>query len=238
MATSAIRYFETKIFFMMAILILQLGVGAFTKSEVTIAVLLPFSGPRPIGRTVASAAAIAVDDINKNQQLLPSTTLNFVWNDTRCDETQGLATIVNYLTNPKTIDAFIGPGCDEVCRAGGLLASYWNVPMVSWGCTSSTLTDTERYPTFARTVGSLTQVAPLVAAVIKHWQWRNACILTSTNAMWQHTAKAIQFTLVENGINVKYYQSFEPGPSQRNRQKIIVQEARQTCRSKIIRVQN
>ncbi|XP_014672101.1 PREDICTED: gamma-aminobutyric acid type B receptor subunit 1-like [Priapulus caudatus] len=215
-------------------LLLQLSACVFANDTVTLAVLLPVSGARPIGRTVGSAVAIAVDDINADASLLPRTRLRFVWSDTKCDETQGLARVVEFLTGDVRVDAFIGPGCDDVCQSAGLLAAHWNVPMVSWGCTSSALTAGDRYPTFARTVGTLTLAAPMVTAILKHWRWRNACILTSTNVNWERAAKAIKFNLEENRIHVRFYESFEPGASERERHARMVETTKSQCRITII----
>ena len=44
-----------------------------------------------------------------------------------------------------------GPGCENICEAGALLSSGWGIPMISYGCTQTSLSKKTLYPTFART---------------------------------------------------------------------------------------
>ena len=55
------------------------------------------------------------------------------------------------LLNTDKASAIIGPVCSEGCIPAGLVANYENSPIISYGCSSSSLSDPEKYPTFART---------------------------------------------------------------------------------------
>ena len=65
--------------------------------------------------------------------------LNFTYVDTKCDRSIGLPFIPEMVFGkfgfPK-VDAFIGPGCSIICEPGGHLVKEWNIPMVSFICTS------------------------------------------------------------------------------------------------------
>jgi ABC-type branched-subunit amino acid transport system substrate-binding protein len=86
------------------------------------------------------------------------------------------------------VDAFIGPVFSVVCEPTGLLAARWNLPMISWGCSSSKLSDKTRYPTFARTKTygrtNPTNTSLAMAAVMKHFKWKIAFIFYSTEDVW------------------------------------------------------
>jgi ABC-type branched-chain amino acid transport systems, periplasmic component len=55
------------------------------------------------------------------------------------------------LINLHKVRALIGPQCSSGCIAAGLISNYENVPMVSFGCSASGLSNLSHYPTFART---------------------------------------------------------------------------------------
>ena len=46
------------------------------------------------------------------------------------------------------LDAVIGAGCSVVCQPVSLLAAAWNIPIVSYSCSSSSLSNKRTYPTF------------------------------------------------------------------------------------------
>lgn len=124
------------------------------KQEVTVVGLAPVTGEWDVGRTTASAMAIAVEDINNNPNLLPDHKLKFVFGNTNCSANTALPFVMNYwATNKRNVDAFIGGGCNRVCEYVSLLAGKWNLPVISWGCMSGHLSNRNTFPTFARTVG-------------------------------------------------------------------------------------
>lgn len=55
------------------------------------------------------------------------------------------------LLNTYKARAIIGPVCSDGCIPAGLVANYENSPIISYGCSSSSLSDPINYPTFART---------------------------------------------------------------------------------------
>ncbi|XP_002733692.2 atrial natriuretic peptide receptor 1-like [Saccoglossus kowalevskii] len=179
-------------------------------NNITIGVLLPWTGSWSIGRSIGGAVSVAVDYINSNHNILPNRTLQFVWKDTGCTEKQGLTEAVNLWSTTQP-HALIGGGCDEMCEPVGLLASSWNIPMVSWGCTSSYLSDKFEYETFARTVGPYTKTGRMFVEIMKYYNWTRVAILSSTSHMWQLTSHDILLDLQDYGIEVVTFHTFDPG---------------------------
>ncbi|XP_014664127.1 PREDICTED: gamma-aminobutyric acid type B receptor subunit 1-like [Priapulus caudatus] len=220
-----------------ALLITSACYAVEEQDVLTVGVLLPWSATRPLGPSIASAATIAIDDINANASLLPDNTLRFVWLDTQCDEKMGLHAIVNMWSRRHAdhIRGFIGPGCDVVCETAGLLASAWNMPIVSWGCTSNHLSDKDAYNTLARVVGPFTSVAPIGVAVMHRWRWKRVGILAAADVSWQLTAETLKVQLIAGGIDIPFFQRFEHGHKhmtklQKARHLNIVRRAKDTVR--------
>ena len=179
--------------------------------DIVLGLLLPFSGERPIGRYIAGAMTIAVEVINNNDTLLPGRNLSFVWNDTECVGKVGLHETVDLFLTVRKLHGFIGGGCDEVCEPAGLLASAWNLPMVSWGCSSIHLSSKNTYNTLARTVGPYNKMAPLFSKVMQHYGWTRAYIFTSSESVWQTASFSVKLNLEANGIFVAGFVTFNPG---------------------------
>ena len=74
----------------------------------------------------------------------------------------GFKVLVEMWSEAQDLDGVIGPGCSTVCIRTGLLVAAWNLPAVSYSCTSGTLSEKETYPTFTRTVQPLANFAPVL----------------------------------------------------------------------------
>jgi gamma-aminobutyric acid type B receptor len=102
------------------------------------------------------------------------------------------------------VDAFIGGGCSVVCEPVALLSASWNVPYVSFGCNSDTLSIKYNYPTFTRTVGTWVSLAPLFRQLAEYYSWDRVGVVTTTENIMQLTGNAIKHEMEAAGITVIY----------------------------------
>ncbi|KAK2155393.1 hypothetical protein LSH36_241g02011 [Paralvinella palmiformis] len=110
------------------------------------------------------------------------------WSKTNCDEGTALMELVSIISDNTIKDAIIGPGCDVECTTLALLASQADVPMISYGCGASVLSDKNRFPTFSRTLPPDVDMSPFLTKVIQHFGWRNVIIIKSADTNWMHAA--------------------------------------------------
>uniref|UniRef100_A0A3P8ZY35 Taste receptor type 1 member 3 n=1 Tax=Esox lucius TaxID=8010 RepID=A0A3P8ZY35_ESOLU len=140
------------------------------------------------GLGMALVMKFTVDEINANSNLLPGIRLGYELFDT-CSQsavivkptlyflTQGssgeLAVMCNYTDYMTRVVAVIGPFSSEMTFAIGQLLGFFLMPLVSYGATSETFSDTSLYPSFLRTVPSnKRQVQAMVELLIKfQWNW-------------------------------------------------------------------
>jgi len=205
-------------------------------NEVKIGVLLPMTGYWPIGQTSASAITIAVERINKDTTLLPGYNMTFLWNDSQCLAAEGLNQAVEFkLAN---VDAIIGDGCDIICEPASLLAASWNLPIVSWGCESSALSEKSVYPTFVRTVQSFSKMGDLFLSIFRYFKWNDIGIIASTESIWQLAMTNLRKQFLTNkgqDINIRYLQTLNPGSqlvTDRDEYLSLLEIAKQNARSK------
>ncbi|KAK2571567.1 Resact receptor [Acropora cervicornis] len=76
----------------------------------------------------ASAFLVAVETINSSREF--NFSLSVQWNDTRCSELVGIATMSEQWK--RGVKAFIGPGNQSYCATSARIAASWNIPMISY----------------------------------------------------------------------------------------------------------
>ena len=96
------------------------------------------------------------------------------------------------------VDGLVGAACSIVCQPVGLLAASWNIPMVSFSCTSGSLADKETYPTFTRTCPNMIALLPgAFAATIDAF---GSVSLGTFHTMWQIFLEILQMHAFRNVV--------------------------------------
>ena len=121
-----------------------------------IAVLVPVTGSWNIGRSIAGAIIVALDEIRNSST---GVELEYTWHDTQCSASGGLLALTGLLEKSGRPDVVIGPGCSSACESTGAAAKYcryhgdaciahrtaiWSgfltaglvIPQISWGAGS------------------------------------------------------------------------------------------------------
>ncbi|GMI23152.1 hypothetical protein TeGR_g5514, partial [Tetraparma gracilis] len=122
----------------------------------------------------------AIDDINSNPNLLPSSFLNATWMDSDCNKQTSMTALLSQArsfdlssTSDSTSDpscapsdpfatslnVLIGDGCSANCEANGPLTEFLRIPTISFGCSADSLSTKESedssvptFPNFMRTL--------------------------------------------------------------------------------------
>ena len=100
-------------------------------SNYTVGLLIPMENVYYTKKGIyyASAISIAVDEINKQDNLLPGDSISFIWNNTKCEENKTIRALIYQMYEAK-VSAIIGPGC--TCNTSARNAAAFNVPMISY----------------------------------------------------------------------------------------------------------
>ena len=204
------------------------------KRDIKMGIFIPFTGSWPGGPKMASSILIAMDKVNNDTYWLQGHKLTYVLKDSRCEAKSALAILVDYYTveNPK-VDVFIGPGCSVGCIPGAYIAAHWNIPMISWGCSASVLSDKTLYPDFVRTAGTYAGLGELLAAFLTQYKWDRIGIMASTQTVQSETGSTAKVTLEKDGkFLVPFFGSFDPGATDANKLKSMVRSMATKARGK------
>ena len=184
-------------------------------------VLFPWDGFLPIGSKGGGGGAVslAIHEINTKKVLFPymrsgNHSIRFSWADTQCDAKIGLPLIADMYYagfSSQPVEAFVGPGCSVICEPGGLLVAKWGIPMVSYGSTSSKMSDKSLYPTFARAQAPNSRCAPFFVKIMQRFGYDRIAIFFSTENIWSLTATALRENFLATGIIITQYFTFQRG---------------------------
>uniref|UniRef100_A0A668VQH1 G-protein coupled receptors family 3 profile domain-containing protein n=1 Tax=Oreochromis aureus TaxID=47969 RepID=A0A668VQH1_OREAU len=137
------------------------------------------------GFRLAQIMAFAIDEINRNSELLPNVTLGYTLYD-NCAELgiafQGALSLVNGQEEQIILD-------DALCI----------FPQVSYFATCSCLTDRQKYPSFFRTIPSDDFQVRAMIQILKHFGWTWAGLLISDDDYGHNAAKSLQSELSRSG---------------------------------------
>nr|XP_033780286.1 atrial natriuretic peptide receptor 1 [Geotrypetes seraphini] len=153
-------------------------------TNLTLAVLLPkdntvypWAWPR-----VGPAIELAIERINKNQDLLPDIHVQFVFGDTggedgTCSEMMAplVAVDLKFANDP---NVFIGPGCDYTASSVGRFTGHWKVPLITAGAAAFGFNrKADMYPLMTRTGPVYTKLGEYVAHIHAQFNWTSRAVI-------------------------------------------------------------
>lgn len=224
-----------------------LSSNAVVQKQVNVGVLVPITpritGGFHVGDGIRPAIKAAFDDINRDKNLLPALNLSYTIHDSSCDSVKALGIAADLMRSQPTVDAYIGPGCSIACLSNGLLAHYWNKPIISYSCSSSDLEDRDKYSTFARTQPfsrTYSQRTPsILLQIMRTFKWKRAAILAEDDtpaSIWTPIAIDLNDHFKKNNITVSYfnvYKTTEDSKAQLRNTVTLLQETKKNARGKL-----
>ncbi|XP_012425859.5 taste receptor type 1 member 3 [Taeniopygia guttata] len=140
----------------------------------------------PEGLIWALGMRFAIEQINNCSSLLPGVRLGYELYDS-CSEplvalqpsllflarrgSSGIALLRDYSEYQPRVTAVIGPHSSTLCLLTAKLFSSFLIPQVSYGASSETLSNTELYPSFYRTVSSDKNLVEAVVLLLNQFGW-------------------------------------------------------------------
>ena len=178
----------------------------YSRKKIIMAYLVPWTGLWPAGTAMGPAILPALKAVQE-LELLPGYEIEMYWSDTKCRGVLGMKKVYEIWMINRDIDVIIGDACSAVCHPLSLLASAWNVPMVSWGCLAAVLSDKEVHPTFTRSVGLFEMQVPLYIGVMKEFGWSRVGILCSSTGAYETFGKQLLAHMTANNFTTFFYKT-------------------------------
>lgn len=174
-------------------------------------ILIAFLANYGNSKVILGALPLAIEVVNNRTDLLPGRRLRFASFNTGPSASLRPHSL-RFMTTMRDRGAvaFIGP--DESCTTEALLASAWNIPMLSYVrmdfwispiifklfgpttqyCTDSAVSDKRFFPTFARTLAPAAMVSKSVVALLMAFDWHRFVLVGSSQAWSAKVTDAIK----------------------------------------------
>uniref|UniRef100_A0A3B4GA19 Extracellular calcium-sensing receptor-like n=1 Tax=Pundamilia nyererei TaxID=303518 RepID=A0A3B4GA19_9CICH len=176
-----------------------------------------------LGFKLAQTMAFAIDEINRNSNLLPNVTLGYILYD-NCFELgigfRGALSLASGQEDQIVVDdtcvgnppvvGIVGDPSSTISIAISNVLGLYRVPMVSYYATCSCLSDRQKYPSFFRTIPSDAFQVRAMIQILKHFGWTWAGLLVSNNDYGLHAARSFQSELSVSGEGCLAYTEVLP----------------------------
>ena len=175
-----------------------------TRAKLKMAYLIPWTGLFPVGTTMGPVILQALENI-KDRGLLSNYDIELHWRDTQCDKAIGVKMLIDIWRDNQDLDVIIGDACSIVCYPASLLASVWNVPIISWGCTLEALSDKSVHPTFSRVIRPSSDRVGILKELVIMFGWNRVGIISETDKVYKEQSIELLSKLRLLNITVFYY---------------------------------
>ncbi|KAM3850484.1 extracellular calcium-sensing receptor-like [Diretmus argenteus] len=165
-----------------------------------------------IGFRQAQTMAFAIDEINRNSNLLPNVTLGYSLYDncatlgvafraalSLVSGQQGEFLLHEHCLGSPPVLGIVGDSVSTSCIAISSVLGLYKVPMVSYYATCSCLSDRKQFPSFFRTIPSDAFQVRAMLQILKQFGWTWAGLLVSDDDYGLHAAQSFQYDLAQSG---------------------------------------
>ncbi|XP_037631917.1 extracellular calcium-sensing receptor-like [Sebastes umbrosus] len=165
-----------------------------------------------LGFRQAQTMAFAIDEINRNSNLLPNVTLGYSLNDNCVNLGIGFRAALSLASGQdqqfildKTcvgtppILGIVGDSSSRRSIAISTVLGLYRLPMVSYFATCSCLSDRQKFPSFFRTIPSDAFQVRAMIQILRRFGWTWAGLLISNDDYGLHAARSFQSDLAQSG---------------------------------------
>ncbi|KAM8769828.1 extracellular calcium-sensing receptor-like [Acanthopagrus schlegelii] len=164
------------------------------------------------GFRAAMTMTFAIDEINRNTNLLPNVTLGYSLYD-NCVKLQiGFRAAMSLVSGQEQqfilnetcvgtppVIGIVGDSSSTSSIAISSVIGSYRVPMVSYFATCSCLSDRQKFPSFFRTIPSDAFQVRAMIQILNHYDWTWAGLLVSDDDYGLHAARSFQSDFVQSG---------------------------------------
>ncbi|XP_029922255.1 extracellular calcium-sensing receptor-like [Myripristis murdjan] len=156
--------------------------------------------------------AFAIDEINRNSNLLPNVTLGYSFYDncatlgvafraalSLVGGQEGQFVLDNTCLGSPPVLAIVGDSSSTNSIAISSVLGLYKVPMVSYFATCSCLSDRQQFPSFFRTIPSDAFQVRAMLQILKRFGWTWVGLLISDDDYGLHAARSFQSDLAQSG---------------------------------------
>ncbi|XP_056418803.1 G-protein coupled receptor family C group 6 member A-like [Hyla sarda] len=158
----------------------------------------------------------AIEEVNKNRNILPNVTLGFHVYDSCSNANKAVKSTIKILSGPgATVPNYYCTGEEDIAGFIGDLVSVTTVPIaqilnvygytqISYGATDPMFSDRVVYPYLFRTARSDHVYVSALLAVLKHFSWNWVGIIATADDSGEKESKSVSSILNSQGICIEF----------------------------------
>ncbi|XP_008543958.2 uncharacterized protein LOC103568771 [Microplitis demolitor] len=165
--------------------------------------IFPMTGTPYTAKSIAVAALMARQAINKNNTLLRDYDITLLASDGQCKSDMVMKSFIDYIVHNyyKKLIGVLGPACSETIEPLIGISRHYKTMIISYSAEGSTFNDRSRYPYFFRTIGENKQYRHAYLQLFQRFGWKRIAALTEDGQKYTEYISYMQELLRENGIN-------------------------------------
>ncbi|KAJ1195240.1 hypothetical protein NDU88_004521 [Pleurodeles waltl] len=193
------------------------------------------------------ALIFAVEEINRNPELLPNLTLGYQIYDSCGSEMKALQgtmstfshkteAVPNYSCRKKnTLCGFIGDFTSATTLPMAQLVGVYRYPQISFGALNPIFSDKLKFPSFFRTVPNELSVFAGITQLLKHFGWTWVGILASNDDSGERAIQDLKMMISQSGGCVEFSYTLSLDLTEDNTKRIDqIVAAIQNCTAQVI----
>lgn len=185
-----------------AVIALHLFLGVTAAVTVRVSAFYPLQGEEAgQGIQYRKAVELAVGQVNADASVLPGITLTLGSENTNSSASAAATEAYEAIVNEQAV-ALIGAESSDTSEAMGYLCNIFQVPQVSYASTSTTLSNEDTFPYFARTVAADDLQAQALAAFVEFLGWQHIAIIHADTDYATSLVTAFSLVAARYGITV------------------------------------
>ncbi|KAM4697191.1 vomeronasal type-2 receptor 26-like [Rhinophrynus dorsalis] len=191
------------------------------------------------------ALLFAIEEVNRDPQLLPNITLGFHMFDSCFSDASSLRTtfhaisgyensVPNYKCGQQPrVPAVIGDPVSSSAVAMARVLGLWKVPQVSYAAALPSLSNKLEFPSFLRTSVKIDSQSYALVELCKKFGWNWIGLLISSTDYGNQGGAALKTEATKNGICIAFYETITL-KSNPNRMPVIIENVRRSTATVIV----
>ncbi|XP_077334175.1 vomeronasal type-2 receptor 1-like [Lithobates pipiens] len=159
---------------------------------------------------------LAIDEINKNPNILPNVTLGYHIYDSCNDANKAIESVLNILSGAKAsipnyscmdqykLAGVIGDWSSEISMHIAQVLKLYGISQISYGAPYAALTDRRLYPSFFHTLPSDHTQFLAVVKLLKHFGWTWIGVIASDDEYGDSQTQELMFSAASHDICIEF----------------------------------
>jgi len=177
------------------------------KNQLYIGGIFPVTGSKFTAPELGPVAMMAVNDINKNPDILTKHRLVLDIQDGQCEADVVMKKFIDFIKNKdpsrfRSTVGILGPACSNTIEPIAGVSKHYRTVVISYsaeGSISNSVSDD--FPYFFRTIAENKQYKHAYLAALKKFGWKKVAALTQDGSKYSHYMSSLQDVFQENGID-------------------------------------